>query len=205
MARELRTPAFEQGGTIPRRHTCDGDNVSPALRWSGVPGGTRSLVLLCNDRDAPGGTFRHWAVYDIPPDRRELTEGHGPETLRDGVKQALNDFGKPGCGGPCPPEGHGAHHYHLRLMASSEPSLPLAPDASCEEVEAAAERHAFGETELSGSISAEPDRLAGLRPLATWTRRGLRPRARIRCRRPASQGTALGNDRYRVGADPRAA
>ena len=84
MALELRAPAFEQGGTIPRKYTCDGDNVSPALRWSGVPEGTRSLVLLCNDPDAPGGTFRHWAVYDIPPDRRELAEGHGPETLRDG-------------------------------------------------------------------------------------------------------------------------
>jgi Raf kinase inhibitor-like YbhB/YbcL family protein len=150
MALELKSPAFEQGGTIPKKHTCDGDDVSPALRWSGVPAGTRSLVLLCNDPDAPGGLFRHWAVYDIPPDRLELKEGHGPETLHDGLKQAVNDFGKPGYGGPCPPEGHGAHHYHFRLMALNEPSLPLAPDASCEEVEAAAERHTFAETELVG-------------------------------------------------------
>jgi Raf kinase inhibitor-like YbhB/YbcL family protein len=150
MALVLTSPAFGQGEQIPRKFTCDGDNVSPPLRWSDTPDGTRSLVLLCNDTDAPGATFRHWAVYDIPADRLELNEGYGPETLRDGLKQAINDFGKPGYGGPCPPKGHGAHHYHFRLMALSDPSLPLASDASCEEVEAAAERHVFAETELVG-------------------------------------------------------
>lgn len=150
MALDLTSPAFGQGEEIPRKYTCGGDNVSPPLGWNGTPDGTRSFVLLCNDPDAPGGTFRHWAAYDIPPDRLELREGHGPETLHDGVRQAINDFGTPGYGGPCPPEGHGAHHYHFRLMALSEPSLPLAPGCSCEEVEAAAERHVFAETELVG-------------------------------------------------------
>jgi Raf kinase inhibitor-like YbhB/YbcL family protein len=107
-------------------------------------------VLLCNDPDAPGGIFRHWAVYDIPPDRLELKEGHGRETAHDGVRQAINAFETPGYGGPCPSEGDRTHQYHFRLMALSEPSLPLGPDASCEEVEAAAERHVFAETELVG-------------------------------------------------------
>ena len=150
MALELTSPAFAQGGEIPKRYTCDGDNVSPPLRWRGTPDDTRSFVLLCNDPDAPGGIFRHWAAYDIPGDWVELAEGYGAETLGDGFKQAINDFGKPGYAGPCPPRGHGPHHYHFRLMALSEPSLPVAADASCEEVEALAERHVFAEAELVG-------------------------------------------------------
>lgn len=150
MSLELSSPAFAQGGDIPKEYTADGDNVSPPMRWRGTPDGTQSFVLLCNDPDAPGGTFRHWAAYDIPANWLELKEGHGAETLGDGFKQAINDFGKPGYAGPRPPEGHGAHHYHFRLMALSEPSLPVASDASCGEVEAAAERHVFAEVELVG-------------------------------------------------------
>jgi Raf kinase inhibitor-like YbhB/YbcL family protein len=150
MALALTSLAFGQGEQISRKYTADGESISPPLRWSGTPDDTGSFVLLCNDPDAPGGIFRHWAVYDIPPDRLELKEGHGPETLRDGLKQAINDFDRPGYAGPRPPEGDGMHHYHFRLMALSEPSLSLGPDASCEEVEAAAERHVFAETELVG-------------------------------------------------------
>ena len=150
MALALTSLAFGQGERIPKKYTADGENISPPLRWSGTPDETGSFVLLCNDPDAPGGIFRHWAVYDIPADRLELKEGHGPETLRDGLKQAINDFDRPGYSGPCPPEGDGAHRYHFRLMALSEPSLPLGPHASCEEVEAAAARHVCAETELVG-------------------------------------------------------
>jgi len=150
MALELSSPAFEQGERIPKKYTCEGDNASPPLRWHGTPDGTQSLVLLCNDPDAPAGVSRHWAVCDIAADRLELQEGHGPETLHHGLKQAINGFGKPGYGGPCPPRGDAAHHYHFRLMALSQPRLPLASDARCEEVEAAAERHVLAETELVG-------------------------------------------------------
>ena len=86
MALQLSSPAFEQGGEIPKRYTCDGDNLSPPLRWRDTPDDTRSFVLLCNDPDAPGGIFRHWAAYDIPADWVELAEGYGPETLGDGCK-----------------------------------------------------------------------------------------------------------------------
>ena len=150
MALELSSSAFGQGEQIPKKYTCDGDNVSPPLRWRGVPDDTRSFVLLCNDPDAPGGTFRHWAVYDIPPDRLELHEGFGPESLQDGLKEGINSFGKPGYGGPCPPKGHGTHHYHFRLMALAEPDLPVATTASCAEVITAAERQAIAEVELVG-------------------------------------------------------
>jgi len=88
MALTLSSPAFGQGEAIPKRYTCEGDDLSPPLRWSAPPDGTRSFVLLCNDPDAPGGTFRHWAVYDIPAERLELEEGFGPETLRAGTGTA---------------------------------------------------------------------------------------------------------------------
>jgi Raf kinase inhibitor-like YbhB/YbcL family protein len=77
MALALTSPAFGQGEQIPKKYTCEGDNISPPLRWNGTPDGTGSFVILCHDPDAPGGIFRHWAVYDIPPDRLELKEGTG--------------------------------------------------------------------------------------------------------------------------------
>jgi len=79
----LTSRAFQQGGTIPMKYTCDGDNISPPFAWSGVPEGTRSFVLLCDDPSAPSGIFHHWAAYDIPWDWRRLAEGHGPESLAD--------------------------------------------------------------------------------------------------------------------------
>jgi len=146
----LRSPAFEQGGWIPKKHTCDGANLSPALRWENPRDDARSFVILCTDPDAPGGIFRHWAAYDIPADWRELAEGHGPESLADGFKQAVNDFGKPGYAGPCPPEGHGPHHYHFRLMVLPERTLPVAAGVTCAEVQAVAEQSVFEEFELVG-------------------------------------------------------
>jgi len=150
MALRLTSPAFAQGGQIPRKHTCDGDNVSPPLQWSGVPEGTQSFLVVCDDPDAPSGVFQHWAAFDIPGDRRSLDEGHGPETLADGFRQAINDFGRPGYGGPCPPRGDPPHRYHFRLSALSEPSLPAAPTASCAEVIALARPYVLEFVELVG-------------------------------------------------------
>jgi len=104
---KLVSSAFADGAAIPRRFTCDGENLSPPLQWSGAPAGTRSLVLLCDDPDAPAGTWHHWAVYDLPPTVTELAEGAGQNTKK---KLAFNDFRKAGYGGPCPPHGHGPHH-----------------------------------------------------------------------------------------------
>jgi hypothetical protein len=146
----LTSAAFRQGADIPRKYTCDGANTSPPFAWSGVPEGTRSLLLVCSDPDAPSGTFHHWAAYDIPPDWRSLKEGHGAESLANRFRQAINDFGKPGYSGPCPPRRDKQHRYHFRLSALSEPSLPAESSANCEEVVALADPYVLEFVELVG-------------------------------------------------------
>lgn len=134
MSLRLWSPAFGQGEDIPKKFTADGENRSPAFKWSGAPEDTKSLLLVCDDPDAPGNIFHHWAAYNIPADWTELKEGYGPESLADGFQQAINDFGKPGYRGPAPPHGDPAHHYHFRLSALSEATLPVASSATCLEV-----------------------------------------------------------------------
>jgi len=120
---QLTSSAFEAGGSIPTRYTGEGEDVSPALSWSGAPDGTRSFAVICHDPDAPlvlPGTygFVHWVLYGIPASATELPEGVGDYV------QGANNFGKPGYGGPMPPEGHGPHHYFFWLLAlDSEPDL----------------------------------------------------------------------------------
>jgi hypothetical protein len=144
----LRSSAFPDGAGIPRRFTCDGENVSPPLAWSDVPEGTRSFVLLCDDPDAPAGTWHHWAVCDIPASVAELAEGAGARL--DQWTQAVNDFGRPGYGGPCPPRGHGLHHYHFRLLALSVDRLAVGANPSCRDVEREARGHVIAEATLVG-------------------------------------------------------
>ncbi|HVY87088.1 MAG TPA: YbhB/YbcL family Raf kinase inhibitor-like protein [Caulobacterales bacterium] len=145
---QLRSIAFGDGEEVPLRFTCDGDNVSPPLEWRGAPQRTQSFVLLCTDPDAPSGVWRHWAVYDIPADKTGLADGVAANA--PGIKQAVNDFGHVGYGGPCPPPGHGAHHYHFMLMALDTPSLRLGARASCADVERAARPHLLAEADLTG-------------------------------------------------------
>jgi Raf kinase inhibitor-like YbhB/YbcL family protein len=146
----LSSPAFAPGNTIPSQYTCDGSDLSPPLAWSGVPAGTKSLVLIVADPDAPGGTFHHWAIYDIPAAARGLAAGYGPGRPAAGLAEARNDFGQPGYGGPCPPRGGGAHHYHFHLMAISRPRLDLGPAATALDVENAAKPYTIARTELVG-------------------------------------------------------
>ena len=150
MPLRLTSAAFRQGADIPRKYTCDGDNISPPFAWSGVPQRTRSFLLLCDDPDAPSDILRHWAAFDIPSDWRELKEGHGAESLTDGFRQAINDFGKPGYAGPCPSRGEKPHRYHFRLSALSEASLPVASSATCLEVIRLAEPYVLEFSELVG-------------------------------------------------------
>jgi Raf kinase inhibitor-like YbhB/YbcL family protein len=145
----LISRVFSEGDTIPRRFTCEGEDLSPPLQWSDAPAATRSFVVLCNDPDAPAGTWHHWAAYDIAPDLAALPEGAGRQAGK-GVKQAINDFGRPGYGGPCPPRGHGPHHYHFRLLALSIGHLELPKDASCRDVEREAHKHLMQEASLIG-------------------------------------------------------
>jgi Raf kinase inhibitor-like YbhB/YbcL family protein len=144
---KLVSSAFADGAAIPRRFTCDGANLSPPLQWSSAPEGTRSFVLLCDDPGAPAGTWHHWAAYDIPPTMMELVEGIGQ---KPNLKQAVNDFRKTGYGGPCPPHGHGPHHYHFRLLALSTDDLRARPNASCHDVEREARKSTLAEATLVG-------------------------------------------------------
>jgi len=148
---QLRSSGFSDGATIPRRFTCDGEDLSPPLEWSGAPATTRSFVLLCDDPDAPAGTWHHWAAYDIAADRSGLAEGTGRAGSAPGFKQAVNDFRQPAYGGPCPPRRHGIHHYHFRLLALSVVALPLrSSKPSCIEVEREARKHVVAEASLVG-------------------------------------------------------
>ncbi len=147
MTMRLTSTAFRPGGTIPARFTCDGENLSPPLAWSGAPEGTRSFALVCRDPDAPAGVWYHWAIFDIAPGRDGLEEHCRPS---GGVHQAVNDFGQRGYGGPCPPHGHGRHHYHFTLYALDVEHLDVPAGARCREVEAEAKAHALAEAELTG-------------------------------------------------------
>ncbi len=145
----LTSPAFPDGDQIPERHTCDGADLSPPLAWSGVPDGTRSLALVCEDPDAPRGTWTHWLLYRIPPDVRALPEWvpTRPE-LDDGSRQGTNDFGAVGYGGPCPPSG--THRYVFTLYAlDAVPDLP--PGASKADFDAAIEGHVLDAGRLTGT------------------------------------------------------
>lgn len=117
MAFNLTSTAFEHGASIPAKHSCKGEDVPPPLRWDEVPKGTATLALILEDPDAPGGTFLHWLIYNIPADINELN-GVSPveKHLKNGAQQAKNDFGKTGYGGPCPPKGE-EHRYFFKLFA----------------------------------------------------------------------------------------
>jgi Raf kinase inhibitor-like YbhB/YbcL family protein len=128
MARiELNSPAFGDHELIPARHARDRDNVSPALQWSGVPDGAAELLLMCEDPDAPSGTFLHWLVTGIDPTTTGVAEGQVPR----GGQEWINDFGEKGWGGPQPPRGDDAHRYVIRLYALPRPvRLPAEPSVA---------------------------------------------------------------------------
>jgi Raf kinase inhibitor-like YbhB/YbcL family protein len=147
----LVSPAFQPGGAIPPGYTCDGADISPALNWVGLPDGAQSLVLIIEDPDAPSGVFRHWAAFNIPATVHGLAAGYGPGRPADGFREAKNDFSASDYGGPCPPKGHGTHHYRFRLFAISRPTLDLAPSATASDVLTAAEPYAIQQTELVGT------------------------------------------------------
>ena len=113
---KILSEAFKEREMIPRKYTCDDVDVSPPLEWDSVPEGTMSLALICEDPDAPAGTWTHWVIFNLPANIRELPEGIPTQKmLENGAKQGLNDFGRIGYGGPCPPGG--THRYHFRLYA----------------------------------------------------------------------------------------
>ena len=150
---ELTSAAFSQGSAIPRQYTCDGPDLSPPLRWSGVPAGARSLALVVDDPDA-GGTWVHWVVYGVPGNVSELSEGASSD-IGDGLGgiDGTNDFRRTGYGGPCPPDGP-AHRYFFTLFAVD--NVPeLAPGATKSELLGAIEGHVVAQGSLMGTYKRQ--------------------------------------------------
>jgi hypothetical protein len=141
---ELTSTAFDEGDSIPRKYTCDGEDTSPPLAWSSLPNGTRALALIVHDPDAPSGDFPHWLAWNIDPEPGGLEEGASAPA------EGPSGFGRPGYGGPCPPPGHGAHRYFHHLYAL-DAELDLEPGAGREQLQDALDGHVLGEARLMGT------------------------------------------------------
>lgn len=156
-AREQRTlkitsTAFQEGGTIPQQYTCSGANISPPLAWEGVPDGAKTLALILDDPDAPGKTWVHWVLYNLPATTTSLPENvPAQERVAGGGVQGKNDFRNLGYGSPCPPPG-GAHRYYFKLYAL-DTELTLDPGATKEQLLKAMEGHVLVEGELIGKYT----------------------------------------------------
>jgi hypothetical protein len=150
VAIKLTSAAFEEGKPIPAKYTGQGDDVSPALQWTGVPAGAKSLALICDDPDAPAGTWVHWVIWNIPPDAAGLPEAAPQKAgLKDGSKQGMNDFRQTGYGGPMPPAGK-AHRYFFKLYALDiQPDLK--PGATKSKLLDALKGHVLAEGQLMGT------------------------------------------------------
>jgi Raf kinase inhibitor-like YbhB/YbcL family protein len=146
----LESPAFRNGGTIPQKYARRGENLSPPLEWKNAPPGTKSFVLIVEDPDAPSGTFRHWAVYNI-----DVQTTHLPEGAAERLPSGVNDFGNPHYDGPQPPKDHGVHQYHFRIAALDKDQLNLPPGAKVVDVWRAAKPHILAEAELVGTYETK--------------------------------------------------
>jgi Raf kinase inhibitor-like YbhB/YbcL family protein len=149
MVLAVSSPAFQEGGKIPAKYTCEGQDVSPALTWGEPPVDTRSFVLIVDDPDAPGGVFTHWVLLNLPAGSRELAEAVPAKAqLPNGSVQGKNDFGRIGYGGPCPPPGR-PHRYRFTLYALDKP-LDLKAGASKTKVIGAMQGHILAQGQLTG-------------------------------------------------------
>ncbi len=159
MALSITTPAFQSMGPVPSRHTCDGEDLAPALAWTNAPEGTRSFVLIVDDPDAPDPaapkrTYVHWVLYDIPASASELPEGVTAERLPAGTREGVNDWKRTGYGGPCPPVGR--HRYFFKLFALDS-TLGDLGTATKADVQTAMASHVIETAELVGTYERAPD------------------------------------------------
>ena len=145
----LTSTAFTQGRPIPALYTCEGKDSSPPLAWNEPPAGTKSFALISDDPDAPGKMWVHWVIWNVPPSARQLPEAvPATETLSDGSRQGMTDFGRVGYGGPCPPSG--THRYLFKLYAL-DLVLDLKPGATKRDLEQAMNGHILAQIQLVGT------------------------------------------------------
>lgn len=149
---QMTSNAFADGENIPARFTCDGDDISPQLAWSGLPGGSQTLVLICDDPDAPGGTWDHWVMFNIPASIAGLPEGVRSQEISESVVEGTNSWGRTGYGGPCPPSG--THRYYFKLYALDS-ALTLDSTAAKKDVGRAMEGHILEQAQLMGRYSRQ--------------------------------------------------
>jgi len=148
VALKVTSGAFADGGMMAGKYTCDGENVSPPLAWSGVPGEAKSLALVCEDPDAPSGVWTHWVMFNVPVGLGSLAENVPPSgEMAGGGRQGRNDFGRTGYGGPCPP--NGTHRYFFKLYAL-DALVSVEAGAKKDQLLKAMEGHVLGEGELMG-------------------------------------------------------
>ncbi len=147
---QLTSTAFTEGQPIPAKYTCEGKNISPPLKWSGVSAGAKSLALIADDPEAPVGTWVHWVLFDLSPGTSELPEDMAKSQHVAGAPQGLNDFKHLGYGGPCPPPGK-PHRYFFKLYAL-DTTLGLKPGATKQEVERAMQNHVLAQAQLMGTF-----------------------------------------------------
>ena len=149
----LSSPSFRHNQPVPAKFTCEGQDMSPSLKWEDAPAGTKSFALVCDDPDAPAGTWVHWVMWGIPATTTGLPENIAKTEIvpaLGGAKQGENSSSKRGYGGPCPPRGHGVHHYHFKLYAlDAEPVLK--PGVTKQQLEEAIRNHVLAIAELVGT------------------------------------------------------
>jgi hypothetical protein len=153
MGIKISSAVFENNGLIPVKYTCDGDDISPPLRWEAVPAGAKSIAVICDDPDAPMGTFVHWVLFNLPADTRELAEKiPADKTLANGAKQGTSDFGSIGYGGPCPPSG--THRYFFKIYALDK-EVDLPAGANKRQLVKAMEGHILDEGQVIGKYKRQ--------------------------------------------------
>ena len=153
MAIKITSSAFDDGGMIPPKYTCDSDDISPPLQWEGVPEAAQSIALICDDPDAPVGTWVHWVLFKLPADTRKLPENvPTDQTLPSGAKQGNNDWGRIGYGGPCPPSG--THRYFFKIYAL-DTEIDLSPGATKSQLLQAMEGHILAQGQLIGKYQRQ--------------------------------------------------
>jgi len=150
---KITSSAFADGGLIPAKYTCDGADVSPPLQWDVVPEGAKSIAFICDDPDAPMGTWVHWVLFNLPAQAKDLAENIPPDkTLPDGAKQGTNDFRRIGYGGPCPPSG--THRYFFKIYAI-DTELDLEAGASKRQLLKAMDGHILAQGQLIGKYKRQ--------------------------------------------------